>query len=709
MPWFTHLTNASFLYASQTHIGRFDADLQMLSLAQRLEHSRRYRSAPSASNKGVDDPCTVNPPSPIACIVEPIAPSSMSISLQSRRQRALQLVSRRRATHAHSALETSVHIEGDEANKGGAGNGSSGDPRIEDDGKVLISKVERAVTTSDFRQSRIALEKRSPTASPHQKTWAKPTLEMPPLPISLATQKHRSQAWRNTMASPTSSETSPVASLGRGEELVCATIETTSTVSVASLRASFNARASNHLPMPMTTKDHRVRFSLTTKKNTKHASPLLESVTAQDEERDQAPTQGVLMLKEKWKPESEFQDIASPERARQSPSPGGYDSSQSQNVYSNRQAEHNVGVVVQLGEEYQGHSEKELEPLPIVEPRSASSPIRSPSIIMGDPEDGVVCYRNQNTGTQGDSFDSSPTYSVKALDVSQTMPMDHPQSSHGESTRDSPLAQMTIDSSLVVDFDDAMKFEGDCDSFVDDDSTSHGRVEECAVAITDRLAMAIDTAAFSGQGNAAPSCLAIKESDSTSVYIENVPDDSDSVAAGSSDIGIHRIGEVLPTGVRSDVNHVLMPFDDCRVEKVYHDFLGDSQSSHFDRDGWPIRQVQFSSVNQDWKHRHHQREIEVEVFSERYDFPDNSQCFVGSETESLKSVFQNSTESRVLLQSIPSPGRNYRQLQKPMPFDPFVDGDEPSGSEDSNEFVPLSEEFSPVNWHADSFQQGFEI
>lgn len=169
---------------------------------------------------------------------------------------------------------------------------------------------------------------------------------------------------------------------------------------------------------------------------------------------------------------------------------------------------------------------------------------------------------------------------------------------------------------------------------------------------------------------------------------------------------------MLPTSGSNPVNDDFLPKDDCWIEKVvYHDVRGDSPSSHFDRDSWPIvQQGQFSSVHNDWKPTH-QRMIKVDVFCERRnDFADNSQCFIDSEPQGLKSIFEHATESRVLLRSMPSPGRNYRRLMSEhakkqstthLPFDPLF--------EDSDVFFPHTEEFSPVNWQGDSFHQGFEI
>ena len=159
------------------------------------------------------------------------------------------------------------------------------------------------------------------------------------------------------------------------------TIETTSTVSVASLRASFNARTSSQLPMPIsTTKDPQVQSSLMPKKNIKYACPLVKSVRAQAKERDPSPTLGALKLKDVRKPASGCHNTSSPEGERQSPSIGSYDSSHYQNIDSRMGAESSTSIVpTQLGENCQGHTETEFEPLPLSKSRPASPPVRSPS------------------------------------------------------------------------------------------------------------------------------------------------------------------------------------------------------------------------------------------------------------------------------------------------------------------------------------------
>jgi hypothetical protein len=215
-----------------------------------------------------------------------------------------------------------------------------------------------------------------------------------------------------------------------------------------------------------------------------------------------------------------------------------------------------------------------------------------------------------------------------------------------------------------------------------------------------------------GQKISSPSRLAIKESDSTSVYIESDSKDNKGGTHESLDDPELCQSQMRPNKERNLARDETS-LEDHYLMEMFDDFVGsNSRAPKFDDDGWPIQHSPAHSSNHDWMRTPHPG-TEMDAFCEgSIDLIDGSQGCMGNGPGNFKSASATLPKSFLAPEQsggLPAFEQAQKNLKKPPPFDPFADEEEATGLEDPDSFFPPAEEFSPVNWHADSYHQTFEI
>jgi hypothetical protein len=563
---------------------------------------------------------------------------------------------------------------------------------------------------SDFHQPRMSFEIKSPTLGLHQKSWAANSRNEKTIHISLSLPNSNSQTWTNQRGSPKHIDKPPVVAFsGKETKVCCATIETPSTLSVASLRASFNARASSQPPKPVPCSDIRKGYGLTGKKNVKTA---IRCASVELEQRCRSSASVLESVSHIGNVPASNNIVASTR----------VDSfGESLNEFENMNAETIAGMqTAHLALERHVHNAVCILPNSQRQTKISFPSSQSQNIGIETVGGELVSDIEKNTGVQNSCFVPSDTHDEVEYTGGHLLDDLHQSSNRGHQLSsslkgNSSPAQIAIGSSLAVDFDEPIPSAPDFESYVDYDSMSKESKRKYQGSTPRNLPA--DVLKLS-----APSQVELSVRTEKTLHSRVISNGQSTRSAATAAV-CHN--EVLCELKSQPDNESMLVSDDSAPQAEYQKYIfnvigsGDPRPAYFDHDGWPIRNGALPPSHEKCNGIDH-LEPNFDGFDEcSENLSGYSRDEKGTGPTGSKPFRETSQQSQALVLKSVYPQRQTGQLRsferaqnnlrKPPPFDPFADEPASSSFEDTDVFSPPAEEFSPVNWDADSFQQSFEI
>lgn len=657
----------------------------MPALAQRLEQSRRYRSSSLTSNRmqkrAPDEKATES--SSLAIATDSAEPNLNPI-VQTHRHRALQLASRRKKKADHPSVKNII------------GNQKDNNPVNRSAGHEIVA---RAGGEERERKAR-ALDVDIPSPLSQKAGLGfnrgknSETVTVGPLdPVKNFRDKSEWTSRSIVAAKKDVSDESTSISLETEKQVFGATIETPRAVSVASLRASFNARASDQPIMPMTSNNTSVQYGIISHRKRLHARPTM-AIESLEERRDPLPTLAsprigcsrsenassttertpMVDSANESSPSSQVMDDTRNNDERCPPEES-RDSSPQRTLIKNADIE----LLTNVGGLSAGSCD--------IVPNKGSSGFSNSS------SDECSCTNADNAAVANTKAKPGQSLSEEACLEELMAPEKCTSDCEKLSLLDSSSRKIAVDDfSLAVDFEAIMNFSTACND-VDSLSNERSHLSDSTGAETDNVTNdSSPSPHFSNANFASESVkshghrLVANDSDSTTIYLENdtTKEDDDSVQEESIRCGKDDTSALFTQNM--DRNAEPSASWQSMQENIFAD------NTVVPEERWPTPM------------------LDDVLPSSTHDFTPVRPCSTSLVEGCERPGGQpQSISAEHVLRQTHIAGNTIDNAVHSAPFDPFADDEASPVMFGQDDFFPPAEDFSPVNWFATSAAEGFQF